>query len=103
MSWRTILDKRDNFRAAFKGFDFRVVASFNEEDVTHLLANAGIVRHRGKIEAVINNAQRACELVKETGTLAAYFWSFEPAAHEALAGALRNTELLNDPRTELVR
>jgi len=82
LSWRTILEKREHFRAAFKGFDFREVASFDEEDIARLLANAGIVRHRGKIEAVINNAQRACELVQETGTLAAYFWRFEPAAHE---------------------
>lgn len=82
LSWRTILDKRENFRAAFKGFDFREVARFDKEDVAHLLADAGIVRYRGKIEAVINNAQRACELVQEAGSLAAYFWRFEPAAHE---------------------
>ncbi|MGE4242383.1 DNA-3-methyladenine glycosylase I [Ramlibacter sp.] len=82
LSWRTILDKRENFRAAFKGFDFRKVARFGEKDVARLLADAGIVRHRGKIEAVINNAKRACELVQETDTLAAYFWRFEPAAHE---------------------
>lgn len=82
LSWRTILDKRENFRGAFKGFDFREVARFGDKDVARLLADAGIVRHRGKIEAVIHNAQRACELVQETGTLAAYFWRFEPGAHE---------------------
>ena len=82
LSWRTILDKRENFRAAFKRFDFREVARFGDSHVAQLLANAGIVRHRGKIEAVINNAQRACELVQETGTLAAYFWSFEPGEDE---------------------
>ncbi|MFI4928388.1 MAG: DNA-3-methyladenine glycosylase I [Burkholderiales bacterium] len=82
LSWRTILAKRDSFRVAFKRFDFREVARFGERDVVHLLADAGIVRHRGKIEAVINNAQRACELVQETGTLAAYFWSFEPDVQE---------------------
>ncbi|MBK0392689.1 DNA-3-methyladenine glycosylase I [Ramlibacter algicola] len=82
LSWRTILDKRENFRTAFKGFDFREVANFGEKDVARLLADAGIVRHRGKIEAVIHNAKRACELVEETGTLAAYFWRFEPAADE---------------------
>jgi DNA-3-methyladenine glycosylase I len=82
LSWRTILAKRDNFREAFRRFDFREVARFDEDDVASLLADAGIVRHRGKIEAVINNAQRACELVQEAGTLAGYFWSFEPAAHE---------------------
>jgi DNA-3-methyladenine glycosylase I len=85
LSWRTILAKRENFRAAFKRFDFHKVARFGEADVQRLLADAGIVRHRGKIEAVIHNAQRACELVKETGTLAAYFWRFEPAAHEMAA------------------
>lgn len=82
LSWRTILGKRENFRAAFKHFDFREVANFGDTDVANLLTDAGIVRHRGKIEAVINNAKRACELVQETGTLAAYFWSFEPGAHE---------------------
>jgi DNA-3-methyladenine glycosylase I len=85
LSWRTILAKRENFRAAFLRFDFREVARFGASDVERLLADAGIVRHRGKIEAVIHNAQRACELVKEKGTLAAYFWSFEPAAHESAA------------------
>jgi len=79
LSWRTILDKRENFRAAFDGFDFRKVAKFGEGDVARLLADAGIVRHRGKIEAVINNAQRAVDLVAETGSLAAYVWGFEPA------------------------
>jgi DNA-3-methyladenine glycosylase I len=82
LSWRTILDKRDNCRAAFKQFDFHEIANFRDTDVARLLADAGIVRHRGKIEAVINNAQRACELVREAGTLAAYFWGFEPGAHE---------------------
>ncbi|MBR0649381.1 DNA-3-methyladenine glycosylase I [Roseomonas terrae] len=77
LSWRTILAKRENFRAAFAGFDFDRIARFTEQDVARLLQDAGIVRHRGKIEAVINNAQRACELVAETGTLAAYFWRFE--------------------------
>lgn len=71
LSWRTILDKRENFRMAFRRFDFREVARFDEEDVARLLSDAGIVRHRGKIEAVINNARRACELVPESGTLAA--------------------------------
>ena len=78
LSWRTILAKRENFRAAFAQFDFNKVAEFDEKDIERLLANAGIVRHRGKIEAVINNAQRAQELVEREGSLAAYFWSFEP-------------------------
>nr|WP_200897234.1 DNA-3-methyladenine glycosylase I [Devosia chinhatensis] len=77
LSWRTILEKRENFRAAFAGFDFRRMALFGEADVGRLLADAGIVRHRGKIEAVINNARRACEMVDTEGSLAAYFWRFE--------------------------
>ena len=82
LSWRTILAKRENFRAAFKRFDFRKVARFTEADVDRLLADTGIVRHRGKIEAVIHNAQRACELAKEEGSLAAYFWRFETKPQE---------------------
>ena len=83
LSWRTILAKRENFRTAFAGFDFHQVARFGEKDVARLLANEGIVRHRGKIEAVIHNAARAEELVRETGSLAAYFWRWEPDAAEA--------------------
>ena len=78
LSWITILRKRDNFRRAFKGFDPALVARFGARDVQRLLKDAGIVRHRGKIEAVINNARRARELVKEQGSLAAYLWRFEP-------------------------
>jgi DNA-3-methyladenine glycosylase I len=72
LSWRTILAKRDNFRKAFHGFDFERIARFTGRDVQRLLADAGIVRHRGKIEAVINNAQRARELVDAEGSLAAF-------------------------------
>ncbi|MFT4537753.1 MAG: DNA-3-methyladenine glycosylase I [Planctomycetota bacterium] len=78
LSWLTILRKRENFRAAFAGFDPAVVAKFSEPDVERLLQDAGIVRHRGKIEATINNASRALELADEFGSLAAYFWAFEP-------------------------
>jgi DNA-3-methyladenine glycosylase I len=78
LSWRTILAKRENFRAAFAGFDFNKVARFTERDVTRLLKDAGIVRHRGKIEAVINNAGKARDLVKEHGSLAAFIWRYEP-------------------------
>jgi DNA-3-methyladenine glycosylase I len=77
LSWRTILTKRENFRAAFAGFDFDQIATFGDADVERLLQDAGIVRHRGKIEAVINNARRAQELVGEAGSLAAYVWHFE--------------------------
>jgi DNA-3-methyladenine glycosylase I len=78
LSWRTILAKRENFRAAFSNFDFDQVARFTDKDVTRLLQDEGIVRHRGKIEAVINNARCAQELVKQEGSLAAYFWRHEP-------------------------
>lgn len=78
LSWRTILDKRENFRAAFQGFDFRKVAEFGEADVERLLQDAGIIRHRGKIEATINNAKRACEMVEKEGSIAAFFWRYEP-------------------------
>lgn len=81
LSWRTILAKRENFRKAFKQFDFNKVARFTEKDVERLLQDAGIVRHRGKIEAVINNAARCKELIKERGSLAAYVWSYEPDAN----------------------
>lgn len=79
LSWRTILAKRDNFRAALAGFELESVARFGAADTRRLLADAGIVRHRGKIEAVINNAQRALELIEQEGSLAAYIWRHEPA------------------------
>lgn len=82
LSWRTILAKRENFRAAFHHFDFERVARFTEADVKRLLADAGIVRHRGKIEAAINNAKRMRELVKQEGSLAAHVWRFEPKPAE---------------------
>src|SRR5688500_10400789 len=78
LSWRTILAKRENFRAAFSRFDFEEIACFDAKDVKRLLADQGIVRHRGKVEAVIHNAKRALELVQEKGSLAAYIWSYEP-------------------------
>ena len=80
LSWRTILAKRDNFRTAFHDFDFDRIARFTRRDVERLLKDEGIVRHRGKIEAVINNAQRAQELVKQEGSLAAFLWRYEPDA-----------------------
>jgi DNA-3-methyladenine glycosylase I len=83
LSWRTILAKRENFRRAFHDFDFARVANFTERDVGRLLADEGIIRHRGKIEAAINNARRALELVKEEGSLAAFIWRYEPAAAQS--------------------
>ncbi len=78
LSWRTILAKRENFRTAFHNFDFNKVAKFTQRDVNRLLKDKGIVRHRGKIEATINNAKRAQELIKEEGSIATYLWSYEP-------------------------
>lgn len=80
LSWRTILAKRENFRAAFHHFDFNKVARFTQRDINRLLKDEGIVRHRGKIEATINNAKRAKELVKQEGSLAAFIWRYEPGA-----------------------
>ena len=80
LSWLTILRKREGFREAFAGFDFAEVSKFGEPEVLALLDNAGIVRHRKKIESSINNAARACDLAREFGSLAAYFWSWEPPA-----------------------
>ena len=79
LSWLTILNKRENFRAGFAHFDFYQVARFGAADVERLLQDAGIVRHRGKIEAVIHNAQRAIEMVAQEGSLAAFFWRYQPA------------------------
>ncbi len=78
LSWRTILAKRENFRAAFHDFDFDRIAHFTQRDIDRLLKDEGIVRHRGKIEAVVNNARRAQELVKREGSLAAFVWRYEP-------------------------
>jgi DNA-3-methyladenine glycosylase I len=90
LSWRTILAKRDNFRAAFRDFDFEQVARFGARDVRRLLRDAGIVRHRGKIEAVIANARRAREMVEREGSLAAFFWAH---ARDAKDGAAMSKEL----------
>jgi DNA-3-methyladenine glycosylase I len=78
LSWITILRKRENFRTAFHGFDPARVARFTQRDVQRLLNDAGIVRHRGKIDSTINNAKRALELRQEFGSLATYFWQWQP-------------------------
>ncbi|MGE0425602.1 MAG: DNA-3-methyladenine glycosylase I [Reyranellaceae bacterium] len=83
LSWRTILAKRENFRAAFHDFDVERIARFGARDVERLLKDAGIVRHRGKIESVINNARRARELMRQEGSLAAFVWGFEPQTQSA--------------------
>lgn len=82
LSWMTILRKRENFREVFAGFDFNKIALFDDEDVVVLLQNAGIIRHRGKIEATINNARRALDIVDEFGSLAQYIWRWEPKSRE---------------------
>lgn len=88
LSWRTILSKREAFRRGFAGFDPAKVARFGEAQIQALLADAGIVRHRGKIEAVINNAQRALEMIEREGSLGAFLWRFEaPAGAASTRGA----------------
>lgn len=91
LSWRTILAKRDNFRRAFANFDFEKVARFGARDVQRLLKDQGIVRHRGKIEAVINNARRALDLVEREGSLAAFLWRYEPDAKTLAKPQTRTT------------
>ncbi|MFZ9426021.1 MAG: DNA-3-methyladenine glycosylase I [Ilumatobacteraceae bacterium] len=78
LSWKTVLDKRDDFRRVFHGFDPEIVARMKERDVVRLLGDASIIRHRGKIESTINNARRCLELIEEKGSLAAHIWGFEP-------------------------
>jgi DNA-3-methyladenine glycosylase I len=88
LSWLTILRKREAFREAFAGFDYERVARFTSRDVERLLTNADIVRHRGKIEAVINNAKRAVELVHAEGSISHYVWGFEPASPPRMPDSL---------------
>lgn len=83
LSWLTILRKREGFRTAFRGFDIPTVARFTDRDVARLLGDAGIVRHRGKIEATIANARGALEVQDDRGSLAALFWSYEPGRRRA--------------------
>jgi DNA-3-methyladenine glycosylase I len=80
LSWITILRKRENFRRAFAGFDIEQLSRFKEKDIARCLADSGIVRHRGKIESVVNNARRALDLKEEAGSIAAFVWRFEPEA-----------------------
>lgn len=91
LSWRTILAKRENFRSAFAGFDFDRIARYTAKDVERLLKDDGIVRHRGKIEAVIGNARQAQAIVAEAGSLAAFVWRYEPGAAELAAPQTAST------------
>ena len=96
LSWLTILRKRPNFRAAFDGFDYAVVANYGKRDVNRLLGDAGIVRHRGKIESTINNAQRACDLADAGKSLAELLWSFAPP-HASRPSAITREWLMQNP------
>ena len=91
LSWRTVLGRRDAFRAAFANFDFARVARFTARDIERLVSDASIIRHRGKIVSVRNNAQRACEVASEHGSLAAYFWRFEPSTPRRVRRLTRAT------------
>ena len=84
LSWLTILRKRDNFRAAFRDFEPAAVARFAARDASRLMADAGIVRNRAKIDAVINNARRHADIVEEFGSFAAYVWRYAPAPRRRL-------------------
>jgi len=90
LSWLTILRKREHFRQAFCGFDYVSIADFGDDDVNRLLQNPGIVRHRGKIMATINNARRAKDLAVEYGSLANYIWQWEPAVPEPQLDRITN-------------
>ena len=98
LSWLTILRKRENFRAAFAGFDFEKVAVFDDSDIERCVADAGIIRHRGKIVSTINNAKRAIELSKEFGSLSRYFWSYEPGVADR-PGAVDRQYIASNPTT----
>jgi DNA-3-methyladenine glycosylase I len=99
LSWLTILRKRERFRQVFEGFDFERLVAFKERDVERLLQDEGIVRHRGKIESTLNNARRALELRREQGSLARYFWMWEPAG-AARPRKLTWAVLMKMPTTE---
>ena len=99
LSWLTILRKRDNFRAAFAGFDPLLVSQFDEADVARLLADAGIVRHQGKIRSTINNGSRALEMIDEFGSIAKYMWrhaEYGPAVTELTAKTDASTAISKD-------
>jgi DNA-3-methyladenine glycosylase I len=100
LSWLTILRKRENFRRAFDQFDFERVARYGAADVERLVADAGIIRHRQKIVSTINNAARALEMRDEFGSLAAYFWGYEPKSHQRPA-QVDLAHLKANPTTEV--
>ncbi len=90
LSWLTILKRREGFRTAFRGFNIDAVAEMTEVDVERLVQDTGIIRHRGKIESTINNAQRAQEIIEDVGSLGALVWSFEPPVASTILEATTN-------------
>lgn len=100
LSWLTILKKRPAFRLAFADFAFEVLARWGEAEVNELLENAGIVRHRRKIEATLGNAQAACAMVESEGSLARFLWQFEPPASERPTEMRRDTVVATTPSSE---
>jgi DNA-3-methyladenine glycosylase I len=102
LSWLTILRKREGFRRAFADFDPERVAAFGAPDVARLLADAAIVRHRGKIESTVNNARRALELIDAEGSLASYVWRFEPSV-ETRPAVVTHAWLMEQAQTEASR
>ncbi|MDA8743144.1 DNA-3-methyladenine glycosylase I [Rubripirellula amarantea] len=83
LSWITVLKKRHAFRKAFKNFDHKKIVKFNDADIERLVLNADIIRHRGKIKSVINNADRAIQTINDHGSLASFLWQFEPKTHRS--------------------
>jgi DNA-3-methyladenine glycosylase I len=100
LSWITILRKRENFRAAFDDFDFEKLAAHGETQIERHLQNAGIIRHRGKIASVFNNARRAVEMCEAHRSLARWVWAFEPAANQR-PGVVDHAYVTANPRTEV--
>jgi DNA-3-methyladenine glycosylase I len=101
LSWLTILRKRENFRAAFADFDVDTVAGFGDRDVKRLLADAGIVRHRGKIEAAIQNARAAAEMHARGESLADLVWSYAPTGRRRVPRSLEDLPPLTPESTAL--
>jgi DNA-3-methyladenine glycosylase I len=99
LSWLTILRKRQNLRAAFEDFNIQAVATYTKRNVNKILKDEGGIRHRGKVESAINNAQRAIDVIEEFGSLAAYLWQFEPPA-QARRQTLDWPTLARTARTE---
>lgn len=103
LSWITVLRKREAFRECFAGFDPARVAGLGETEVEEMLADARIIRHRGKIESAINNASRALEVIDELGSVAAYCWGFAPRRRRAAPRSFADLEAVTDASTALSR